>query len=156
MDGAYAAAVPAELTPPELALLVDFSERSRANDWSLRSALVRYAQPHPERVEALLDLTRRLEFAIGKHSKVLAKHGDDVWLALQSGGDADADIKDVVELLQVARTIDALGDVLATWAGDRSGPQPDAAVDALIAQAASELDALGVPHEEGQRPRGRG
>jgi hypothetical protein len=149
--------VVAELSPPELAQLVDFSERPRTHDWTLRSALVRYAQPQPGRVEAVLDLTRRLEFAIGKHNKVLAKHGDEVWRALESGADGDGSVKEVVALLRVAQEIDAAGDILATWAVDRADPQPDAAVDALIVQVAPQLDELGVPHEERVRPpRGRG
>ena len=157
ISSAYAAAVAVELSPPELAHLVEFSERPRTHDWSLRSALVRYAQPQPARVEAVLDLTRRLEFAIGKHNKVLAKQGEEVWSAIKSGADGDDSIKDVVALLRVAQEIDALGDVLAAWAVDRTGARPDAAVDTLIGQVAPELDALGVPHEERPRPpRGRG
>lgn len=157
-DGrAYAAAVAVELSPPELSQLVDFSERPRTHDWTLRSALVRYAQPQPARVEAVLDLTRRLEFAIGKHNKVLAKQGDVVWNAIESGTDGDDIVKDVVALLRVAQELDALGDVLAAWAVDRTGARPDAAVDACIADVAPRLDALGVPHEERPRPpRGRG
>ena len=49
------------ITPPELAALIDVSERQRAGDWSLRAALCRYAQPQPVRVSALLDLVRRIE-----------------------------------------------------------------------------------------------
>ncbi|HVJ95439.1 MAG TPA: hypothetical protein VNC41_01255 [Acidimicrobiia bacterium] len=146
-----------ELSPPELAHLVEFSERPRTHDWSLRSALVRYAQPQPARVEAILDLTRRLEFAIGKHNKVLAKHGDEVWRAIESGDDGDDTVKDVVALLRVAQEIDALGDILAAWAVDRHGAQPEATVDACIARIAAQLDDLGVPREERVRPpRGRG
>ena len=157
MSSAYAAPVAVELSPPELAHLVEFSERPRTHDWSLRSALVRYAQPQPARVEVILDLTRRLEFAIGKHNKVLAKHGDEVWRAIESGDDGDDTVKDVVALLRVAQEIDALGDILATWAVDRSVGQPDAAVDDCIARVAPQLDALGVAHEERVRPpRGRG
>jgi hypothetical protein len=149
--------VPAELSPPELAQLVDFSERLRTHGWSLRSALVRYAQPQPARVEAVLDLTRRLEFAIGKHNKVLAKQGDDVWTALETGANGGNDVAAVVALLRVAQEIDALGDVLAAWAVDHTQPRPDAEVDECIGDVAPQLDALGVPHEERQRPpRGRG
>lgn len=153
---AYATQV-AELSPAELAQLVDFSERARTHDWSLRSALVRYAQPQPARVEAILDLTRRLEFAIGKHNKVLANHGDEVWNAIESGDEGDDTVHDVVALLRVAQQLDALGDVLAAWAVDRHGAQPEATVDSCIAGVAAQLDDLGVPHEERVRPpRGRG
>ena len=57
-------AVPADIEPPELARLLDFAERPRTQDWSLRAALVRYAQPRPQSVSDLLDLVRRLEAAL--------------------------------------------------------------------------------------------
>lgn len=40
--------------------LIDFEEAPRAGDWTLRSALVRYAQPEPTRAAAVLHLVRRL------------------------------------------------------------------------------------------------
>lgn len=150
---AYAAAVPAEIDPPELARLVDFSERPRVDDWSLRAALVRYAQPQPERVEALLDLVRRTEFAIGKHNKFLVKEGPRIWSELEAGSNEDA----VVPLLRVAQEIDELGDTIAAWAVDRDGTRPDDEVDDVIETVAQQLEVLGVPHEERVRPpRARG
>ena len=38
----------------------------------------------------------------------------------------------LVAILCVAQELDQLGDVLAEWAVDISGPRPDAAVDAVI------------------------
>src|SRR5262249_41526556 len=66
-----ASRVPVELQPPELARLVDYAERPRRDDWSLRAALVRYAQPEPQRVSAILDLVRRIEWALRPHQKLL-------------------------------------------------------------------------------------
>ena len=57
--GTYARRVPAEIEPVELARVVDFAERSRVGDWSLRSALVRYAEGQPERVSQVLEQVRR-------------------------------------------------------------------------------------------------
>lgn len=144
--------MPAEIEPPELARLVDFAERPRVEDWSLRAALVRYAQPEPQRVNDLLDRVRRLEFALGPHSKTIEQQGDAIWRALEDGDSSSAEIGDVVQLLDAAREIDRLGDVLAAWAVDISRPRPNAAVDATIADVGERLDALGVPHEERQRP----
>lgn len=145
--------MPAEIDPPELAQLVDFSERPRVDDWSLRSALVRYAQPQPERVNALLESVRRLEFALGKHRKTIEQTGPDLWAALQDGTDDE-----LVALLRVAAEIDALGDDLAAWALDPYDSSPDAAVDRVIADSGSRLDDLGVAREQGPPPgrRGRG
>ena len=50
-----------------------------------------------------------------------------------------------------------LGDVLATWADDRSAGRPDAPVDEALEEAGAQLDALGVPHQERPPgPRNRG
>jgi hypothetical protein len=145
--------VPPEIKPPELARLVDFSERARTDDWSLRSALVRYAQPQPQRVNDILDHVRRVEWALGKQSKRVEKDGAALWAALEAGDDGD----DVVALLRAARELDELGDVVVAWAVDRkAAPSPDATVDAVVADVGARLDALGIPHEERPGPRNRG
>jgi hypothetical protein len=138
-----------DLSPPELARLVDYAERPRQDDWSLRSALVRYAQPHPRRVAAVLELVRRMEFGLHPHLKLLAKEGPAVWAGLQSGEGADPY---VVGLLGAMARFDRMGDVLAAWAADRTGPPPDAEIDAAIVEVLQQLDALGVPVEDRTRP----
>lgn len=142
-----------DIEPAELARLVDFAERSRLEDWSMRAALVRYAQPEPQRVDDLLDVVRRTEFALAQHTRVLRRDGVALWAALE-GDPVGRDHAHLVELLGVARELDALGDVLARWAVDISGERPDAEVDAVTDRAGARLDALGVPHEE-PRPPGR-
>lgn len=145
--------MPAEVQPPELARLVDFAERPRAQDWSLRAALTRYAQPQPQRVSDLLTHVRRIEFALRPHLKSIERDGPAVWEAVNAGeGAPSGDL--VVELLRVMTELDGLGDVLATWAADPTGERPDAAVDAVIASVGARLDELGVPHEQRQRPPG--
>ena len=54
----------ASIEPPELAALVDPAERPRAENWSLRAALTRYAQPQPQRASAVIELLRRTEAAL--------------------------------------------------------------------------------------------
>ncbi|HOT80166.1 MAG TPA: hypothetical protein PKY13_09275, partial [Microthrixaceae bacterium] len=65
----------ADLQPPELAELVDFPERPRTENWSLRAALTRYAQPQPMRVSRLLDVVRRIEAAFAADLAVLRSDG---------------------------------------------------------------------------------
>ncbi|MEY2571489.1 MAG: hypothetical protein QOE63_1839, partial [Acidimicrobiaceae bacterium] len=77
--------MPAEVKPAALALLIDFAERPRTDDWSLRSALVRYAQPQPALVSDVLDDVRRLDWAIQPHAKLLEREGPQVWQALETG-----------------------------------------------------------------------
>lgn len=148
------AAVPADVEPPELARLIDYAERPRAHDWSLRSALTRYAQGQPQRASDLLELVRRIEFAVGPHLQSIGADGSALWRELQGGDPAGAD-EPLLGLLGGMVDLDRLGDVLAEWAGDPVGPtgeRPDDVVDAVTAEVAARLDQLGVPHEPRQRP----
>ncbi len=144
-------AVPAQVEPPELARLVAFAERPRAGDWSLRSALCRYAQPHPGRVSTVLDLVRRIEFALHPQAQRLDREGPALWAALEAGESVDTDDL-VLGLLGTMAELDQLGDALAEWAVDRAGHAPEGTVDAVVAQVGGRLDELGVPHEERVRP----
>jgi hypothetical protein len=142
----------ADLEPPELARVVAFAERTRVGDWSLRSALCRYAQAQPRRVREVLDLVRRIEFALPAHAKRLAREGPAIWSAL---GGATDDV--LVELVRAMSELDELGDVLADWAEDRAGKHPEAGVDAVTQAVGHRLDALDLPREERERPpRGGG
>jgi hypothetical protein len=141
--------MPAEIQPPELAALVDYAERSRVGDWSLRSALCRYAQPQPQRVSAVLEVVRRIDAVVQPVAGRIAKEGPAIWAALEGDGAADDPL---VALLRVTRDLDGLGDALAAWAEDRHGSQPEAAVDEAVAEVTRRLDELGVPREERMRP----
>jgi hypothetical protein len=149
--------VPKELRPPELDRLVDFSERPRTDDWSLRAALVRYAQGDPVRVRELMEQVRRIEGVFGARRKVLERDGPELWAALTDGGPiADGEPRGLVEVLRVAVSIDTLADTLASWAVARAGVRPDQAVDEVTAAAAARLDELGVAREHREPPRGAG
>lgn len=143
--------MPAPIEPPELARLIDFSERPRTRDWSLRAALVRYAQPQPQRVNDILDLVRRIEAALAQHAATLEGEGPALWNALATGAPAGPNAP-LVALLRAADEVDHFGDVLAAWAVDRAGTRPDAEADALIENVAGQLDALGVAREERPPP----
>ena len=152
----YARDVPAEIQPFELAQVVDFAERSRVGDWSLRSALVRYAEGQPVRVSQLIPQVRRAEAALHALGKVFEQRGPELWTAVGEG-DATPDDAKVVDLVRAAIELDRLGDVLAAWAEDRTGPRPDDQVDAVTADVGKRLDDLDVPREEAQpRRAGRG
>ena len=138
----------AEVEPPELARLLDFAERPRTGDWSLRAALTRYAQPQPQRVGDLLEVVRRVEFGIRPHLKAIERDGAVVWASLSTDGDDP-----VIGLLRAMAELDRLGDVLASWAADPRGVErPDEAVDAATTEVTRRLDELGIP-KEGPRPR---
>lgn len=151
--------MPRPVEPPELARLVDVAERSRAGDWSLRSALVRYAQPQPVRVSQVVELVRRIEVALHPHAKRLADDGPTLWAALEGDRSPGAEPERfLVGVLQAAAVLDRLAEQLVRWANDRAAPRPDEEVDAAVADVARRLDDLGVPREErdGPRPRSRG
>lgn len=151
----YAAGVP-DLEPPELAALVDVAERPRAGDWSLRAALVRYAQFRPGLVRDLMEVVRRLELVTHTHGRLMAREGPAIWAALEGGTTPPGDLGLVVEVLRVARDLDHLAETVAAWAQHRAGDLPDEAVATVTRAAAQRLDELGVPREEQTRPRRRG
>jgi hypothetical protein len=144
--------VPADVEPAALSQLIDFAERPHIENWSLRAALVRYAQPQPQRVNDLLDVVRRIQGALGAQSATLQGDGERIWDALEHDT-RPADINSLVELLDAAREIDRLGDALAAWAVDISGPRPDDTVDAVVADVTGRLERLGIPQEERTPPR---
>ena len=148
--------MPADPQPPALASLVDFAERPRVHDWSLRASLVRYAQPQPQRVNDLLELVRRIESTLGRNTAVLERDGPALWDAMEDTAPSPtAPHAQLVGLLRATRELDDLGDALAAWAVNRSGVRPDAEVDRAIASVAQQLDALGIPREERAEPPAR-
>jgi hypothetical protein len=143
----------AEVRPVELAALLDVAERPRASGWSLRAALVRYAQPQPQRASDLIELVRRIESALRPSAKLLEREGPAIWDALIGGG-AHEDRR-LVALLGALVELDRVGEDLSAWAVDAvTSRRPDAEVDAAIADVTSRLEALGVSREERVRPPG--
>ena len=138
--------MPPEVRPAELARLLDTAERPRAEGWSLRAALTRYAQP--QRASAVIELLRRLEAVLRPHTQRFEKEGPEIWAAVEAEDDGDP----VAGILRALQQLDALGDVLATWAVDRAGERPDDQVDATVAALTVRLEELGVPREERTGP----
>ena len=145
-----------EVEPPELAQLIDVSERPRIGNWSLRAALTRYGQPQPQGTSDFIEVLRRIEVAVHRSSTDLAQHGPALWAALNDEANA-GELAPVVELLRVIRDVDAVGEALAQWANDKSQRRPDDDIGRVVHDAMQRLDALGVPREEARPPqRGRG
>lgn len=144
-----------EVEPPELARLLNFAERPREQDWSLRAALCRYAQPEPQRVSDVLGAVRRIDFAMqGPVLKHVEQNGPALWAALQSDAPATDDV--LLGLLRAMTDLDQLGDVVVGWAVDRSGGRVNDAIDTAVASVERDLDDLGVGREDrasGDRPR---
>ena len=152
-----------DVQPAALAMVLDFAERSRAADWSMRSALTRYGQPEPQRASDVTMVLRRLDGALKQHLATFRREGPALWAAIEHDAAVEEPLQPVVDLVRVARDLDRLGDTLAEWAIDITAPRPDGEVDAVTAELAARLDDLGVPREEGPprpgpdgRPRRRG
>ena len=145
----------AEVTPPELAQLIDVAERPRVGNWSLRAALTRYGQPQPQRTSDLIEVLRRIDVAVRGTHAALEQHGPELWDALGSG-DGFGQLEGPVELLRIIRDVDVVGDALAEWADDTSLRRPDDDIDVVTVDAMKRLDALGVPREADRPPRARG
>ncbi len=135
---------------PEGRRLVDYAESSRDGDWSLRSALVRFAQPEPTRAGAVLELIRRTDAALKPHRRRLeaaaAPTHPDLGPDLFADGTAlRPDAERVVDApasdLARARVRLPDGEALVAAYVERRGEDPtDEAVPLLV--VALELDAI--------------
>ncbi|MFW2380935.1 MAG: hypothetical protein ACN4GZ_04180 [Acidimicrobiales bacterium] len=164
--------------------VLNYAEAPRVGDWTLRSALVRLAQPHPLRSEAVLQLVRRLDAALKPLIRPLQLHGVHTHRSIPGGAQhvADTRLVDVaadpdllaayryrvvlddaelssVHLVRLALELDRLADVLAAWAAAGPGDPPLVEIDRTCAEVLTSMNDLGVPEEprwEGpQGPRGR-
>lgn len=63
-----------EVTPDSTVSLLNFAESPRADDWTLRSALVRFAQAEPTRAGAVLELVRRCDAALHPLVRTVESH----------------------------------------------------------------------------------
>lgn len=138
---------------PDGRRLVDYAESAREGDWSLRSALVRFAQPEPARAGAVLELVRRTDGALKPHRRrlesaavpthpglgpdALAEDGDGVAIAADVERVVDAPATDLARC--VLRLPD--GDSVVAAYVDACGPEPDLEAVPLLV-VALELDAL--------------
>ncbi len=164
--------------------ILNYAEAPREKDWTLRSALVRLAQPHPLRSEAVLQLVRRLDAAIKPMVRSLQQHGVTSQRSIPGGAQniSDTRLVDVVsdsdvlaayrerielndaeqasvQLVRLALQMDELADRLATWAAAGSSDPPLAEIDHTCARVLKAMNDGGVPEEprwDGPRSGGRG
>lgn len=61
-------------TPEPERSILNLAESPRADDWSLRAALVRLAQPEPVRAGAVLEIVRRCQGALQPLTRALERH----------------------------------------------------------------------------------
>ena len=145
----YAGRVAGTVEPPELARLVELSEWPRHQGWSLRAALVRYAQPQPARAAAVLQVVRRIDAVLHGQRRLLEREGPAVWAAVQAG-----DPGPLPDLFRAVAPLDRLADRITEWAPERAGVRPDTEIDTVVAEVTATLDGLGVPHEQREPPPG--
>ena len=90
--------------------LLDYAEIPFDGDWTLRSALVRLAQPEPQRVAALLELMRRLDAPLHHVARLLERHTVvcDRRLTVDGIDDAPVEPRPDVRTADLARLV-ALG-----------------------------------------------
>ncbi len=145
--------------PPTGALdapqLVDHAESSHADDWSLRAALVRFAQPEPTRAAAVLELIRRTDGALASHRRLLDATSVPTDPGLGPGTVVDHDGQTHLErtgppvldhrCTDLARVVVRFPDgdtVVAAYAADEEVGDDELALVPLLAVAV-ELDAIG-------------
>ncbi len=121
--------------------LLNYAEAPRIGEWTLRSALVRLAQPYPLRAEAVLGLVRRLDAALKPFVRTLQKHAvvTGRMIPPSTEGIADARVVDLAVLSE--RSGVDITDVVRRYGSDL--PLNDAEIEAapLVAVALT-LDEL--------------
>ena len=160
--------------------ILNYAEAPRVGDWTLRSALVRLAQPHPLRSEAVLRLVRRLDASIKPITRSLQQHGVTSGRSIPDGEQSIIDVRLVdladdpdvlaayhqrsplddvelaaVHLVRLALELDRLADTLAAWAD--AGPEnpPLDEIDRTCASVLQQMNEQGVPEEpQWSGPRG--
>lgn len=118
--------------PEPAGSLVNYAESSRAGDWSLRSALVRLAQPEPARVAGVLELVRRLDAVLHQLARPLERHTVvcDRSLTLDAASETPSgwELAEPADPYPDTRVADLVR--LASSAG----PEGDQVVDAYVAE----------------------
>ncbi|MEM7273227.1 MAG: hypothetical protein AAF547_09130 [Actinomycetota bacterium] len=143
---------PAE--PDRVRSLLNYAESPHPGDWTLRSALVRLAQPDPARVGRLLETMRRLDAPLQHVARILERHPVVADRALDPSGLGQAPVEPQpdVRTADLARLVAAGADpdgvlrgydrAMSAAAADPLGAEERLAVPLLV--LAVDLDALAV------------
>ena len=165
------------MTADETNSIINYAEAPRQGDWTLRSSLVRLAQPHPLRSEAVLQLVRRLDAALKPFVRELQKHPAETTRSIPGGASnivgvgvvdlvetpdavelSDAE-RDSLHLIGIALELDELANTLTAWAFAGSADPPVGEIDQTCARVLRSMNDLEVPEEsqwEGPARKGRG
>ena len=157
--------------------IINYAEAPRRADWTLRSSLVRLAQPHPLRSEAVLQLVRRLDAALKPFVRELQKHPKESSRSIPGGASNVLDIRvvdlvvrpdsvelseaerDSLHLIGIALELDQLANTLTEWASAGWADPPVSEIDQTCARVLRLMNDLNVPEEprwEGPARKGRG
>lgn len=131
---------------PERALL-NYAEQPHEGDWTLRSALVRLAQPEPVRVGSVLQLMRRLDAPLHHVARVLERHAVlcDRGLTVDGVDGPIADAVADVRTADLARLVAVGVDERALLAGyeERAPLDPEERLAVPLLALAVRFEALG-------------
>ncbi|MGI9623990.1 MAG: hypothetical protein ACR2PK_14230 [Acidimicrobiales bacterium] len=147
---------PADADP--LGSVLNYTERPRSADWTMRSALVRLAQPEPGRVAEVLALSRRLDAVLGHVSRGLEKcttmcdrrltlsvlnggHGEGAEFELSQPQDQYPDAR-VVDLARVCRAGPELCPSVLAGYSSLGSLSPEEAAAVPLLEVALRLDDL--------------
>ncbi len=139
-------AADSEISVDETLTALAVAESPRVDDWTLRSALVRFAQSQPDLSSAILESVRRTQATLDPHIRELFRHGvmTDRRLALRDDGDLappadpcpDVRVGDLARLVRAGVDGEALAaayDTATTSAGGAPlSPTERAAIPLLV------------------------
>lgn len=128
----------------EIRTLLQVSESPRVDDWTLRSALVRFAQPQPELASAILESVRRTQAALDPIARELLRHG--VVTDRRLGTSGDGGLAPPIDPLPDVRVADLARVVRIHPAGDDVVARVLDGYDAATGSAGSE--SLAAPERE--------
>ncbi len=129
--------------------LINYAEMARTGNWTLRSALVRLAQPHPALASVVLDQVRRCDGALHPLARSLEAHTVLADRQLDPANLAEAPVEGYPDsrMADIARLVradpDTMDTVLASY--ELVAPLDEVERDALpLLLVASGLDQLGA------------
>lgn len=145
--------------------IINYAEAPRHQNWTMRSALVRLAQPHPLRSEAVLQLVRRLDAALKPFVRDLQKFPIESSRSIPGGVANVIDVRvvdlvdspdtveltsserDALHLVGLAIELDGLATTLTGWASQGSADPPVSEIDQTCARVLRSMNDLSVPEE---------
>lgn len=127
--------------------LLQVAESPRVDDWTLRSALVRFAQPEPELSSAILESVRRTQAALDPMVRELLRHG--VLTDRRMASSSEVGLAPIADPLPDVRVADLARAVRGLPDGDHAAATVveayDAAVESTGAEPVSAVERAAIP-----------